>query len=161
MSHGGSHKFDHTNADAEKNVDHSFDFILFLALFIGPVPSQGESFSPVCHCCCYRCDFLFPFATMLHSLLSLSIFFLSTAFGCAPHNNHLAHAHLGKRQLVRSDANKAPKDWNYDHSADWATIKPGKSINRSYLPQLPVTMILSSSPCLVLWGLYSQMVVYS
>lgn len=62
---------------------------------------------------------------MLTSILFLSAI-ISTAWGCPKHDNYQSHPHLGRRQ-VRIDVGREPKDWNYDVSADWATIKPGKS----------------------------------
>jgi hypothetical protein len=64
------------------------------------------------------------FFAMLASILFVSAALFSTAWSCPRHDNYQSHPHLGRRQ-VRIDTGREPKDWNYDVSADWATIRPG------------------------------------
>ncbi|ETI22947.1 hypothetical protein G647_04741 [Cladophialophora carrionii CBS 160.54] len=75
---------------------------------------------------------------MLTSLFLLSALF-STAWSCPKHDNYQSHPHLGRRQ-VRVDKGREPKDWNYDVSADWATIKPEYHLCQSGTHQSPINI---------------------
>ncbi|KIW16874.1 hypothetical protein PV08_04064 [Exophiala spinifera] len=76
---------------------------------------------------------------MLTSILFLSAI-VSTAWSCPKHDNYQSHPHLGRRQ-VRIDVGREPKDWNYDVSADWATIKPEYSLCQSGTHQSPINIV--------------------
>ncbi|KAL2432483.1 hypothetical protein ABEF95_011516 [Exophiala dermatitidis] len=71
-------------------------------------------------------------------LVSFTIF--TTAWCCPKHDNYQSHhPHLGRRQ-VRIDVGRAPKDWDYDHSADWHTIKPEYHLCQSGTHQSPINI---------------------
>ncbi|KIX10573.1 uncharacterized protein Z518_01657 [Rhinocladiella mackenziei CBS 650.93] len=75
---------------------------------------------------------------MVHWVFLLPALF-STAWCCAKHDNYQSHPHLGRRQ-VRIDVGREPKDWNYDHSADWATIRPEYHLCQSGTHQSPINI---------------------
>ncbi|KEF61706.1 uncharacterized protein A1O9_03275 [Exophiala aquamarina CBS 119918] len=75
----------------------------------------------------------------MHSCILLISAFLSTAWCCPKHDNYQSHPHLGRRQ-VRVDNGREPKDWNYDHSADWATIRPEYALCQSGTHQSPINL---------------------
>lgn len=76
---------------------------------------------------------------MLSSVFLLSAIF-STAWCCAKHDNYQSHPHLGRRQ-VRIDVGRELKDWNYDHSVDWATIRPEYALCQSGTHQSPINIV--------------------
>ncbi|KAJ9612585.1 hypothetical protein H2200_004182 [Cladophialophora chaetospira] len=76
---------------------------------------------------------------MLTSLFLLSALF-SSAWSCPSHDNYQSHPHLGRRQ-VRVDVGREPKDWTYDVSADWATIKPEYHLCQSGRHQSPINVV--------------------
>ncbi|KAK7888170.1 hypothetical protein LTR67_009047 [Exophiala xenobiotica] len=78
---------------------------------------------------------------MLTPILFLSAI-ISTAWCCPKHDNYQSHPHLGRRQ-VRIDVGREPKDWKYDVSADWATIRPEYHLCQSGTHQSPINIAVN------------------
>jgi hypothetical protein len=62
----------------------------------------------------------------------LKLFLLASAakeaLGCAQHDNHQRHPHLGKRQTITTDPGRPVTDWRYEASYNWGLVNPSKSI---------------------------------